>query len=364
MASVAGVVEPTSSPIVLPTTGYVPALDGFRAIAILFVLAAHFTHWSFIPGGFGVTLFFFISGFLITRLLIAELGTAGRIDLPRFYARRFLRLAPALLVMVALVSITAVATGRKAPPMDIVAAVFYFANYYRIFVGFTLTFGLLWSLAVEEHYYLVFPAILGPIFRSSRPLVILTGLVAAALVWRISLMAVIHPPADYTYMATDARFDSILYGAILAVWMSKTPDLLSKPVLTSLPAFGVGVIVILATFVLKSAFLRETIRYSAQGLALMPIVAAITFSDKARIYGFARSILSSAPATFIGKLSYSLYLWHYVFIDGVTSALPRLKPIVALPIAFVLAIVASLISYYGVERSFVKLRRRFGSHAG
>jgi peptidoglycan/LPS O-acetylase OafA/YrhL len=361
--------SPSLDPAVAPSAdvpqpaAYLPVLDGFRAIAIADVLAGHFTHFRFIPGGFGVTLFFFISGLLITRLLLAELDGSERIDLRRFYARRIVRLAPALLTMIAIVTATAVIRGKPAPPGDVIAAVFYFANYYRVFVGFTLTFGLLWSLAVEEHYYLIFPTLLGRINRSRSPLGVLIALVGAALVWRLVLVLLIHPPVDYTYMATDTRFDSILYGAILALMISRNPAVLKSRWLVSVPAFLAGVAALLATFMFKGVFLRETIRYSIQGVALLPIVAALTFGGGQALFRSIGRVLAWPPLVLLGKLSYSLYLWHYPCIFAVAALAPRLSAGVSHAIAFGVSFAVSALSYYGVERSFLTLRRRFGSHA-
>ena len=346
-----------------PASSYVPVLDGFRAIAISLVLAAHFTHLYFIPGGFGVTLFFFISGLLITRLLLAEIRLSGRADLPRFYARRVMRLAPALVTLAIVLSGVALIQGRRFPASDVLAVVFYFANYYRVFVGFTLGFGLLWSLAVEEHYYIVFPYVLNRLMKAGRPLLVLSGLMAVALIWRTILMVFIHPPLNYTYMATDTRFDSILYGAILSVILYKYPHAISSRLLTGILAFTVGLLALLATFLMKADLERETIRYSIQGLALLPIVSSVVFGDRHIIFRWARAVLSTRPMTLIGKLSYSLYLWHYPCIFAVRDALPHLSPNVALALALVVSIAVSAASYFGVERSFLNLRRRFGSHA-
>ena len=109
---------------------YIPALDGMRALSIAVVVGSHFWVKGWIPGGFGVTVFFFISGFLITRLLLAEFTETGTVSIGRFYIRRFLRLYPALFVLVAVLSALYLALGRSLNPMEIVAALFYFINYY------------------------------------------------------------------------------------------------------------------------------------------------------------------------------------------------------------------------------------------
>jgi peptidoglycan/LPS O-acetylase OafA/YrhL len=353
---------PTRAPA--PRAGnYLPALDGFRAVAIAFVMAGHLTRFSFIPGGFGVTLFFFISGLLITRLLLDELDRSGRINLLQFYTRRFLRLAPALLTMVTLVTGSFLLAGAKTPPTDVLAVIFYLANYYRIFIGFTLPFLLMWSLAVEEHYYLIYPSVLRALMRSGRPLLILGALTIAALIWRTVLIKVIHVSDNYTNMATDTRFDSILYGAIMAIWMKRAPESPLLRWLTSAPAVAIGFALLLISFLLKGVLLRETIRYSLQGLALMPVVVAFTFSDGSPLYRAGRALLGSPPMVLVGKLSYSLYLWHYLMIDLVRWRWPHMKFATAIALELTLAVGASCLSYFLIERAFLGLRRHFGSHA-
>ena len=114
---------------------YIPSIDGMRAIAILIVVASHLLKDGIVPGGLGVTLFFFISGYLITGLLIDEQDRTGVIDIKRFYIRRFLRLAPALLTMVGLVSVTYFVTFGAASAKEVLAAVFYYMNFYQISQG-------------------------------------------------------------------------------------------------------------------------------------------------------------------------------------------------------------------------------------
>src|SRR5262245_6279726 len=134
---------------------YIPSLDGMRAVAILLVVLSHLGLEHIVPGRLGVTLFFFISGFLITRLLIAEASKARAISIGAFYARRFLRLAPALLLMLAVVALAWTQFVGPVNGPQLLAGIFYMMNYFIIFGGLTtMPIGILWSLAVEEHYYL------------------------------------------------------------------------------------------------------------------------------------------------------------------------------------------------------------------
>ena len=146
---------------------YIAPLDGMRAVAILLVVVAHFGFGNVIPGGFGVTIFFFISGFLISRLLIAEYAQNGEINIRYFYIRRLLRLGPALVIMLFMIAIANVLMGLPVPGHELLAGLTYTMNYYLIVhqSNPVLPIGVLWSLAVEEHYYLLYPLLLALLWR-------------------------------------------------------------------------------------------------------------------------------------------------------------------------------------------------------
>ena len=154
-----------SGPAPATAHDYLAGLDGLRAISITLVIVGHLGFGSFVPGGLGVTIFFFISGFLITRLLFAERERNGRLDLWRFYARRSLRLLPEMAVLLAMLAfVIGPALGQSVLPMQAVAALTYWTNYYVISgadaCAHCAVTGHLWSLAVEEHFYLLMPAAL------------------------------------------------------------------------------------------------------------------------------------------------------------------------------------------------------------
>ena len=180
------------------STGYVPALDGLRAVSIGLVVICHCGLDRVVPAGFGVTLFFFISGLLISRLLLAELQRTGHIELLHFYFMRFLRLMPALYLSVAVAALAFAAIGFAMTPLHYSAALFYWANYFGVYFsdvygGFATAphsdvqnpFAVLWSLAVEEHFYFMFPALLLLFAKRLRVLLgVLALLCLAALAWR------------------------------------------------------------------------------------------------------------------------------------------------------------------------------------
>ena len=139
---------------------YLPVLDGLRAVSILLVLLSHLGLDHVLPGAFGVTLFFFISGYLITRQLCGGLARTGRIGFGRFALRRVLRLMPAGLAYILVAGLAYCAAGGLITPAGWLAAIFYGANYYDLWAGYHSTlpgvrhpFNILWSLAIEEHFY-------------------------------------------------------------------------------------------------------------------------------------------------------------------------------------------------------------------
>lgn len=332
---------------------YIPSLDGARAVAILIVIASHYGLGFFVPGNFGVTLFFFISGYLITHLLFLELSEHDRVAVFDFYVRRFLRLAPALITTVVSVSLGYHLLVGPIPWGQFFAGIFYYTNYYTIAGGsIAMPIVPLWSLAIEEHYYIAFPAIFILFCRApARFLLLLSIAAVACLIWRLFLVFGLHVSVTYTHIATDTRIDSILYGAILAT-LARTRgriDALQHPL-----AIAVGTLGLLLTFAIRNDTFRETLRYSLQGLALLPIFYGLILSGPNAV----REALESPIMVWIGKLSYSLYLWHEAvahFVGGVVSGW------VHYPIALALTFVAAALSYYVVETPFRRLRGHFRS---
>jgi peptidoglycan/LPS O-acetylase OafA/YrhL len=327
---------------------YIPEIDGLRAVAILIVVSSHFTGGHFIPGGLGVTLFFFISGYLITSILTAELETTGTIVIGAFYVRRFRRLAPALLVMVAIVSFWYQITHEPVVPHEIAAASLYYMNYYALAGGdVSMPLGVLWSLSVEEHYYLVFPLLLLLGWQNKdRLFLILCAACVAVLCWRLILVIGFHASEYRTYTATDTRMDSILFGALLAVLpfttMKSAVTYLDRPVIL---VSSVGLL--LASLLIRNDIFRETLRYTLQGLAFIPIFYAIRFSPRLALL---KRGLSLPPSVWVGKISYSLYLWHFpvLFFVGDKSVAG----------SAILSVALASASFYFVETPFRHRREK------
>jgi peptidoglycan/LPS O-acetylase OafA/YrhL len=356
----------------------IPSLDGFRAISVLVVVVAHAGFGEVLPGGLGVTIFFFLSGYLISTLMLAEHEKTGGISIPKFYARRVFRLMPPLLVTLAIAyALTwSGVLGGSTTLTGLAAQVLYFANYYFLFFDpHDLTIpagtGILWSLAVEEHFYIFYPLLLSLLLGSESATttarrrtigVLLCAACLAVLAWRIHL---VHLPGfipDRTYFASDTRIDSIIYGCILAVLKNPVRDLRRSDAAGAMSApqwalLALGIGALLFTLVYRDVTFRETFRYSIQGLALMPIFYfAVRFSGNWLFRG-----LNSSWAVTLGVYSYAIYLIHFVVIWVFNTSLPSIAhtPAIVLPATLAISIAYAAAIDRFVDPYFRRLRHAF-----
>jgi peptidoglycan/LPS O-acetylase OafA/YrhL len=347
----------------------IPSLDGIRAISVLIVMLGHSGLGTIVPGGLGVTIFFFLSGYLITTLMLAEHRRTGKINVLHFYARRVFRLMPPLIVTLA-IAYTLVYAGLLAGGVTIkglAAQLLYFANYYELFLdpGNTVPdgTGILWSLAVEEHFYIVYPFFMVLMLGASlklRPIAALLGFVCiAVLAWRIHL---VHAPGflpERTYYASDTRIDSIIYGCILALVMNPAPQ---KDQPGSMSAIQWALLAtagaaMALTLVYRDPAFRETSRYSIQGLALMPFFYfAVRFSHN-QLFRY----LNSPWIMTLGTYSYSIYLIHYIIIRLIDTNIHAIgeKPYLVFPAALLISSAYAAGIDRFVEPFFKRLRRKF-----
>jgi len=359
---------------------YWPALDGVRAVAIVCVVAYHLDH--LVGGWIGVDIFFVLSGFLITTLLLSERASSGRIALRNFWARRARRLLPAVLLLLVVVGVYAWAGGPGVVPAQLrdpaLATLFYVANWQQIayshnyFAAFSAPTPLVhtWSLAIEEQYYLVWPilvvAIAGlaasfgvrgggtrrtvPAGGAPRALLYVTAplvvLSAVAMGLTAHLVSV-----NRAYLGTDTRAWELLLGGMAAMLVRPVASprrQRSWAVVTVLGAAGMAVVIGLAG---TSAALGQPPMWMWDGglvLAALCAVAVITGSVRAPGGPIAR-VLSLPPVRWLGRVSYSLYLWHWPVIDLVTPSTTGISGVQLLAARLGLMLAATGVSYYLVE---------------
>jgi peptidoglycan/LPS O-acetylase OafA/YrhL len=343
----------------------IPALDGIRAIAFLLVFFCHTTPAIFHGGNFGVDLFFVLSGFLITSILLQEHRNNGSINLAKFYLRRALRLLPALFLLVFSVLIYTIIMQPSAKVLmalsDIWRIVLYVFNWQlaidwnHIVERHQEMFTHLWSLSVEEQFYLLWPCILIVLLRSSRHFVffvLLTALiipaVARAILWE-------EGPSLWIYFRTDLRFDNLLYGVIAAFVIHW--GLVVNERLRVILSWG-GFVSLLALIIL-ARFDMLTDGYAYKGVfSLVALLSAVLiYSTVLCPLPYLRHFLEAKPLVWIGKISYGLYLWHvpmaFMVINIHNVYLKNLMMILG---TFALA----SISFYAFERPFLRLKNRIG----
>jgi peptidoglycan/LPS O-acetylase OafA/YrhL len=327
---------------------HIQSLDGIRAVSFLLVFVAHTGLEKYVPGGLGVTIFFFLSGFLITTLMREEYAKSGALNLKHFWMRRALRILPPFyIVLIAAALVSPVALG------PIRAQVFNVTNYWVMnhgYEGMPLGTGVYWSLSVEEHFYLLFPFAFIALQRLKRrdQLFILYGACALILAWRYVLVLHFHSITNRTYMGTDTRIDSIIFGCALAVWNVEKRRLIEWR--WAIYAAAAAAVLGVCLTVRGEAF-REGLRYTLQGLALTVLfIAAVRFPKWTPM-----RVLNTRILKFLGVLSYSLYLLHYAVIYAVQAAIPNV--IVASVLAFFVSVGCSYIIYRLVEKPCANLRR-------
>lgn len=324
-------------------------------MSIAFVICAHLASsgsapalralWRFDLGNFGVRIFFVISGFLITSILLDEEDRRGVINLGRFYLRRFFRIGPAYYAFLSVIAIAGMAGTVHVRAFDFLPALSYTSNYF--FPSFVL--GHTWSLSVEEQFYLLWPGALVLLGRRHALKVAIALLFIAPMTRWIGHS---HPEIfGNPRYAFPAVADALACGCLLAALRDRLWDCASYRRLLSSPLF---LAVPLVTLLMQAAPL------AIKDVALFTVINVLIAIC---IDGFVRvpktpvgRLLNSPVFVFIGVLSYSLYLWQQLFLDP-ASTLP-------FPFNLGLLMTAALASYFFVERPFLSLRRKIEQRRG
>jgi peptidoglycan/LPS O-acetylase OafA/YrhL len=328
-----------------------PALDGCRALFVLAVLLAHaripYTHGG---GELGVTGFFVLSGFLITRLLVREHESTGGIDFPSFYARRALRLLPALLLLITTALVAYGTRGRAAVILSAAGpTLMYSSNWLLAFHGDLEPFQQTWSLAIEEQFYLIWPMTLLAALRwlpspRSRWFASL-ALFGALASWRAGLWLACHDPLRI-YFGSDTNALSLVFGVVIAL----APALPRPPFARLLVPVG---LLLFALGVMASELLHTSV---PQDQALIPPLALL--GSGALVVGalHGSTLLELAPLRYLGRISYGVYLWSWT-LPKILGNFDRDHQRIALYAPW-LGFVCAVVSYHLIEQRAIAYAAR------
>lgn len=332
--------------------GYLPALDGLRGVAVLLVSLLHF-HVPFLPGGYlGVDIFFVLSGFLITSLLVQEWGATGGVDLWRFYGRRVLRLMPALWVM--LLVLVPLLTAEQ-----LVAGLGYTANWVMA-EGVQLAYlNHVWSLAIEEQFYLAWPLVLVGLLRTGVSARVLVAVACGlALAVALNRVAQVGGGAHWQrlYYGTDTRVDGLLLGAAGGLVWGWYP--LGQRALRVIHQGAWGGVATIALLIFTLPVEEMTLYWCGLTVASLGAVMVVLRVVTLPVVGPWR-VLQWRPLVALGRISYGVYLWHHpVAYAAAVLGIPWwLGTAVGLPLSVALAAV----SYQVVERPALAVKERLRS---
>ena len=342
---------------------HVPELDGLRGVAIIVVLIHHQLTTFSLKGGFlGVDLFFVLSGFLITGLLLSEFEHTGSISIRKFYMRRVLRLGPALAIYLIACVIVAYHTQQIGLPrqLKLIAYALLYSTNWRMAFDWDPVLdptAIIWSLSIEEQFYLVWPLLLfACLWLKLKRKFIGMGLVAVIIAICLHRNALLTEGVNLTrlYYGTDTRADALLVGCLTALvpWQRVT----SRWFIRAAAMIGAG------AFLYLSAVVKFTDEWLYRGgFTLIAVLAGLVIAVATNAPPRPLSVaLRWFPFRWFGLISYGLYLWHWLVIQTTTLYFfgywePWAK--------FTLAIGISAASYYLIEVRFNKLKSRFSSRA-
>jgi peptidoglycan/LPS O-acetylase OafA/YrhL len=324
----------------------VPSLDGLRAISIAFVLIAHLIAACHVSGAlshlgklgeFGVRIFFVISGYLITSILLAELRRKGRVSLPRFYFRRILRLFPAAYFYILVIALLAAKHLVNLNRWDLTAAITYTMNYHE---ARRWSLGHLWSLGVEEQFYLLWPLLLR-ILGQLRSVRFLIALVVVAPFLRLA-SPYVGPAFNFLIWS-----DALATGCLLAILRE---DLAANARYARLLASRWFFLVPVAALVANYVPFTKISWLVAETVMNLSIAASADWCmrNPGTVVG---RFLNLPAVSFVGVLSYSLYLWQQIFLNPESVRL-----YFAFPLNIILAVAMALVSYLLIEAPFLRFR--------
>ena len=355
---------------------YLPSIDSLRALAVLAVIIYH-VDVNYLPGGFlGVDLFFVLSGYLISSLIIKEYRKTGSLNLYNFYIRRARRLLPAVYFMITVGLVVMVLFNEvllRKSHLDAIFGYIYSSNWWYIFhkldyfdsFGAQSPFKHLWSLAIEEQFYMIFPLIFllvngkkkskdGTYKLNKNFLYVVLGLILVSLIAHILLFDINN--ISRIYFGTDTRAFSLLVGVVGAI-LYPMERLHAKVTPQQNMLYSVVSLVSIATLITVMIYTSEynTLLYRG-GFLLVAILGLIVIISSGKQHTLMSRLLSFKPVVFIGKISYSLYLWHFPVLVLTTPVSEIGNPnIFFVILRIVLTFAVAIVSYVFVETPIRKL---------
>ena len=355
---------------------YLPSIDSLRALAVLAVIIYH-VDVNYLPGGFlGVDLFFVLSGYLISSLIIKEFRKTGTVNLYNFYIRRARRLLPAVYFMITVGLVVMVLFNEvllRKSHLDAIFGYIYSSNWWYIFhkldyfdsFGAQSPFKHLWSLAIEEQFYMIFPLLFllvngkkkskdGTYKLNKNFLYVVLGLILVSLIAHILLFDINN--ISRIYFGTDTRAFSLLVGVVGAI-LYPMERLHAKVTPQQNMLYSVVSLVSIATLITVMVYTSEynTLLYRG-GFLLVAILGLIVIISSGKQHTLMSRLLSFKPVVFIGKISYSLYLWHFPVLVLTTPVSEIGNPnIIFVILRVILTFILATASYVFVETPIRKL---------
>ena len=338
--------------------GYRPALTGIRALAVYIVVLFHSDIPLLESGYIGVDLFFVLSGFLVCNVLTDEYKKDGKLTLPKFYARRMRRLLPAMGAMVLSVSLFFVLLQNTSERIKFVpsarSALLYFANWNFIIESAdyfapeaqTNPFGHLWSLSIEEQFYLLFPIFFAIVYKLTKRFSkhLLIAIPLCLLFASLFLQVRLSGNAARSYYGTDAKIYQLLAGAILAIWLRDRKSVFK---ISLRFVNGIGIISLFG-FVLLASTLSARLSTSQIGIMATALGLLLIFSIECQQKGALGRLFSIKPLVYLGNISYATYLWHWPIIVILRQVF-LVNPIVIAGFAVGLSTIFASASYHMLE---------------
>jgi peptidoglycan/LPS O-acetylase OafA/YrhL len=322
------------------------SLDGLRGLAVLLVFVYHVRQRQLTGGFVGVDVFFVLSGYLITALLLAEYDARHEISLPAFYARRALRLYPALVCVVVFATVTDHHYGLGHPLRDGVFSILYLTDFYGQWVPYYETLLHTWSLAVEEQFYLLWPVALIVALRRGWSLPRFVIAVIAASVVITAALGVPNLAARMQFLPTS-HVAELGSGALLAILLRAREDAMVDRVSGARLAWACLVGIIACVAVLPNLWWA----YPAATVVCVPLVAHLVTRQETAL----SRLLSVPPLLWLGRRSYGFYLWHYPILVWTKAAVDGTHAV----FGFAVTLVATELSWRLVELPFLRMKRRF-----